>query len=77
MGIRNKQPESKESPELLIALTSWATDDPDGRPIVILEGERFRADSWVAKRFTTWLADASLSSWEIERLSSRVKGHTG
>jgi len=60
---------------MLVALTSWATDDEDGAPVVIREGERFEPDSWVAERFEGWLADASLPSWEIQSLSRKVKGH--
>ena len=75
MGIRSKQPDANGSPQMLVALTSWCTDDPDGEPVAVREGERFKPDSWVAQKFGGWLADASLPSWEIESLSRKATGH--
>ncbi len=72
MALRTKQTEQR--PQLLRALTSWCTDDPDGVPIVIREDERFAPDSWVAERFGGWLCDADLPDPEVHRLKAKVKG---
>ncbi len=74
MGIRNKAkvPKEFEGIELVVCYESFTTDDEQGRPVSVAEGDLLSTDAELVQRFGShFFCDAGLPTWDRHQLKMK------